>query len=1341
MKIDRTTLLASLSDFAQKGHGLVVGKPGIGKTWALEKLSDELLDKGIPSYVLKVDQLDGSDKSIGEELGATRDWIAILDSLSFPNKEVKAVLIFDAFDASRNEEVRERFLAQIRKAKGRFSNWHILVSVRSYDATRSPKLMELFGGRVFQVEGLSDSEMGETLTSYLDLSDIHDHAGPELRSVLRIPFYLNLLYTVLGEMAEEDYDTIKRIQSESGLLDLFYEKRVEHTEDAEQREEFLRGLANALVGNRSISMEKTKLTELVYDASYEALKSVDLVSLMGPRNRKLAFSHNILFDYLVGRLSIPLENRELIEFIAEDPSRQFFLRPSFYFHFSHLWNNFREDFWACYDRFQTSELAEIKLFGKILLSTVIALEFRSLDDLSPLLSSPESIRNLLQSIRFLEERTPGQRDIDLMLELSENLNTSIIWDLSAVLKLIIEKIGGEKEVDPGHPFATGLGLIARNLLSFVLRERNTDPASKGNLDRIGSIHGVSFVGQTYGTDPAASRVVLGEVLELLKEPGFDIWYFTNLSDHVSEIFKYDPDFVEQIYHRIFFHEETSQEKTTMGSIPFTAVSNRSQDFDMCYFRLTQKLVDCLKIDPVKAIQIGLSVVNELLVRTDKDRFFKDSHLEDVAPYSVSIGGIQAGFIPTISSMWESLYDHKPPAKLLGRILEFIEHRSGIGLEGDLDVGAFNEVTKAYLANALVAETWKKFLELGGRYPSVFKIALKGILVNQVILKGGGLVDTAGTAIEKVFPFLDASERLEIEQAILSLTEHEEALGKDEKENHESEDDALDLQSHEEKCRLQLLNCIPSDYLQLDESKALLSEGEEVPNEPAVRSTMTSREYTNRDYLADRGVDFSQPKNKEVDQLLHALQSFNGKWRNDRPKKKDYEGLIRDAVQLLGLVQPLGVYKEELRDSALKEIAEFWALASWDIKEMKDEEYAQAVAALNFCISYQGPYANSYPGPNSSITAYSPTPRINAAPAFSRLLSRNNDEEVFQTIEEIIIDENPFVRNGVMDSLAGIYESRPEDYWEMLYHSLESESVLTPLFLALRNAAHPWFFQNQPEKVLKALHILAGRLSELSNGNELRKQFVVVTLRFLETEHKETALSLLTAQMGDSMLVKALLFSIFENLNPKRRGTNYKPDGWVGDYLELLQEITAANLNPLRGKPELEQEDDSQDRKSLEIIDLIVRQIFYGLDVMEFSSHDNRPVSSESKQQFFLAMKPTISEIVEASEEIAGGIMVAHTGYHLIEALLGVLKIFPQQAEYILEVTEKVVSLSAKTGFTFDTGSIKKIVSLTEIYLADHRGLLQEGESLDRLVKMLNIFSESGWPEANSLLWRLDDVFR
>ncbi len=104
-------------------------------------------------------------------------------------------------------------------------------------------------------------------------------------------------------------------------------------------------------------------------------------------------------------------------------------------------------------------------------------------------------------------------------------------------------------------------------------------------------------------------------------------------------------------------------------------------------------------------------------------------------------------------------------------------------------------------------------------------------------------------------------------------------------------------------------------------------------------------------------------------------------------------------------------------------------------------------------------------------------------------------------------------------------------------------------------------------------------------------------------------------------------------------------------------------------------------------------------------------------------------------------MVAHTGYHLIEALLGVLKIFPQQAEYILEITEKVVSMSAKTGFTFDTGSIKKIVSLTEIYLADHRRLLREGDSLNRLVRMLNIFSESGWPEANSLLWRLDDVFR
>lgn len=52
-----------------------------------------------------------------------------------------------------------------------------------------------------------------------------------------------------------------------------------------------------------------------------------------------------------------------------------------------------------------------------------------------------------------------------------------------------------------------------------------------------------------------------------------------------------------------------------------------------------------------------------------------------------------------------------------------------------------------------------------------------------------------------------------------------------------------------------------------------------------------------------------------------------------------------------------------------------------------------------------------------------------------------------------------------------------------------------------------------------------------------------------------------------------------------------------------------------------------------------------------------------------------------------------------------------------------------------------MVKFVETVLADHRNEVRDGQALEDLLKLLEIFAKSGWPDALKLVWRLDEVYR
>ena len=217
MKIKREKLLKNLQDFVMRGSGVVIGSPGVGKTYLMKELRRSLKSDEIPHLLLPIDQLgDGTDETLQRELSYEGNLIDKLKSIPVSGK--KGILLFDAFDAARNEQMRKRFLRLIQHAIQDLKQWNIVVTVRTYDAKKSQELLDLFGNldntdltqyhskgilcRHFTIPLLNEAEIRQAFDQIPALESIYDKGSEDLKHLLENPFNLWLLDKILKTSRE-----------------------------------------------------------------------------------------------------------------------------------------------------------------------------------------------------------------------------------------------------------------------------------------------------------------------------------------------------------------------------------------------------------------------------------------------------------------------------------------------------------------------------------------------------------------------------------------------------------------------------------------------------------------------------------------------------------------------------------------------------------------------------------------------------------------------------------------------------------------------------------------------------------------------------------------------------------------------------------------------------------------------------------------------------------------------------------------------------------------------------------------------------------------------------------
>ncbi len=469
MKIDRSELIVELEAFARAGSGVVVGPPGVGKSFALLELRQRLKMASIPHLILPVERLGGgSDVEVAALLRKEGDFVDLLRA-AVGEANRPAILIFDGYDAARGENERAGiFHLILRAVTGLRGLWNVVVSVRSFDAKKSKRLLELFpdnkGGtncRQFSIPALTAQELGQAFNQIQGLREIHTQGTDDFKSLLTVPFNLWLIERVLKSGAK--VSEFSRVTSEVQLLEMYWDYRVKKAVDPENREFLLDKVTRAMVDERKLMVRRSKIYTPETKTAWDGLLSDEVLTEIAEHETSIAFTHNILFDFAVSVYLLDANPSKLASFVAEQPGRPLFLRPSLMYHFTRLWHLDRSVFWVNFWSVIQQDALHMRQIVRLVLPTVIVNEALNLEDIGPLLKRVES------------KQQGGNEAIAFLLQAIRILNSSKreLW------AAFIRSIGAYLD----HRFAWDAGLIGNWIVDSNLQLSDIAFASCGDLGR------------------------------------------------------------------------------------------------------------------------------------------------------------------------------------------------------------------------------------------------------------------------------------------------------------------------------------------------------------------------------------------------------------------------------------------------------------------------------------------------------------------------------------------------------------------------------------------------------------------------------------------------------------------------------------------------------------------------------------------------------------------------------------------------------------------------------------------------------------------------------------------
>jgi DNA-binding FrmR family transcriptional regulator len=411
----------------------------------------------------------------------------------------------------------------------------------------------------------------------------------------------------------------------------------------------------------------------------------------------------------------------------------------------------------------------------------------------------------------------------------------------------------------------------------------------------------------------------------------------------------------------------------------------------------------------------------------------------------------------------------------------------------------------------------------------------------------------------------------------------------------------------------------------------------------------------------------------------------------------------------------------------------------------DDEYRLVTDATLAAATHALPAQPGSVGADGPDVSWSePAPRLHAAKAllFIALRSPHSAEEVVIQVTALAADHVPAVRFLVAHHLTCLANSAAEAMW----------SVLEEFGINETNAAVLQTVVGQPLARLLALDAdRVGRLVE-----KIAKRTGEEPLLERVAESCGTVIAAGHVLYEDAFC-RDLVYQITANAvsSPQALGLVGLQREWLSSHLvggsqeDLAQRVRALNLmnhvtvaaceqwrralTTQHAPSEQADETEKSVKRLVALLRAVTSSIFFasGAFKEKEASSNGRILTIEEKAQFLKDTGHAIDLLAEAG--------VPGITHELIETLVCLV---PADPRTVFLHVARLVQAGRAGGYQYESMAVKLVVGVVERYLAEFRHVFSsDAECRAALVSVLDIFVSAGWPEAQRLTYRLDEIFR
>jgi hypothetical protein len=1368
--IERTQELSAMVAAANRGHLLITGEPGCGKSGLIHPLAEALTRDGIPVVLLLAEEVFGRDwKGAANLPGLAHALDEVL--ANWPDSK-KGMLITDALDAVRDVETQRTLRRILQDVQQGAAGWTVVASVREFDLKHGRELREAFPGdgvaghcssefagvAHFHVKGLEETNLDELVAQVPAIGPFVTSARKNLRAggIHRSPFFLRLAAELLRDGVSPT--RLADWSSPAILLRRYWKARVMDGTGANHRKVALQSICSRMTQLRSMALtvQEVSLGASELDAVDELrsrgiLRSPVLRHGAAVGEDEIRFSHHLLHDYAIARSLIPAASSRFADFAIHEPLMPVFYRQSFMLALEELWDgpDGRDGYWAC--ALKMESIVQLHGVTRILAPILAARRVDTSADLDPLYAAVQkTTSDETPAEKALRHMASGLQDADIdairagagawcsfaanlsrLLPDRPSLETPIVHILAR-----LNAVSGS--FDPGQ--LRELNAAARGLLAHHVAKE----VSKGW--RYAARTAIETLCLTFSAAPAESKSSLLSMLtpqRLIHFPHWDLFDFANQLKHLGS----DGDTVVlSLFEAAFSTEPTSGEWENFGGAIMPMRMQSSDNWNSVQYSLAEYYQKRPGTNAGLMTDIACIAWNAAVRRHGERREGGENVMA-----KFRFRSIECELVEDYGHIWGRDYEHEEN-RILAQFETLLDEWAAAG-----DNERLHLALDRLAARNRTSLMWVVFMQAGAKHPTRLGRELEPLLSESLFLthpdyRYGAIL--LFTALHKVG---DAAQRERLERLILDLPQTARFLRDEPREP---------MPSWLEFSQNKLLGALDEANIVLPAARALRSERAEQRPLPVNREHARPRaEFSSipdGELLARRGISLKDPGNAELFQLREALKPFM-----ERDGGKVEVSKIEQNWAIIGQCErALGRHHGKHREMA----EELWGHLVGACESIVRHAHWPPTNARWKTIRRILLKASTDPSPKASKNEDTeedhwpswgwPAPRLDAARGLLFLVHRigHADKVVAATLVKLCRDKSHPLRFNMADRLAVLEQAAPKLMWQLIDRFVRYEKKFSVLEAVVLSLDRLW--GRSADEVKPRLSSIAKRaLQSATDENHIHETLAHAHLfRFLRTGDAECEafINILIAECDRQRASHALAVQFHTcraggwlTAGDAIKTVEFEETvrGRTWDFFRKILSVAQAKLQNQRERwRQLHpaEQPDSNKVKSVQeainqtshLVDGIAMQLYFASGAFaDKQNKDEDHLTEPEKKRFWVESADLFRALADEIHP--------HTAHQLVEALHHLLPCAPR--EVFLTATKVIIS-SSTVGYQNESLAVGDVVKLIQRALTDHRDIFQstdskESECLAALLKVLDLFVEAGWGEARQLTHRLEEIYR